>query len=60
MADNQTVQHDAMQLMAAGVAMAQHIERAHFTAISLKNAINDAETVEAIQGIDIEAAPWVA
>lgn len=55
MQDNSTVTHDAAAMMAAGVAMGEHVSACHDRAKVLKANIDDAADAAALEAIDIEA-----
>jgi len=55
MADNATVIHDGPAMIAAGVAVGQHVSACHEHALALKSAIEVAADILALSEIDIEA-----
>lgn len=54
MADNSTVLHDGPAMIAAGLAVGQHVSACHERALVLKAAIDAAEDMAALAAIDIE------
>lgn len=59
MADNSTVDLDADDMIALGVAVASHVNTAHAHARTLRDTIGAAEDVSALLQIDVEAG-WAA
>lgn len=58
MADNSTVTHDGPAIVAAGVAMGDHVAACHEVALTLRAAIDAAATFADLDAIDIDAAAW--
>lgn len=54
MADNTTLAHDGPAMIAAGVAVGQHVSACHERALELKAAIETAADMAALAAIDIE------
>lgn len=54
MEDNSTVTHDAAEMIAAGLAVGQHVSACHARGVDLKAAIDAAEDMAALAAIDIE------
>lgn len=55
MEDNSVVPHDEAEMIALGVAVGQHVATCFATAVAIREAINSAESVEAVQAIDVAA-----
>ena len=58
MQDNSVVDHDAAQMITAGVAVGQHVSDCHAVARTLRDAIDAATTIAEVDAIDIEGANW--
>jgi hypothetical protein len=58
MRDNSTVAHDGPAIIAAGMAMGNHVATAHAVATALRGQIEACDSFAALDAIDIEAAPW--
>lgn len=54
MEDNSTVNHDAAAMIAAGIAVGQHVSACHARGVDLKAAIDAAESLAALAAINIE------
>lgn len=59
MEDNSTIAHDAPAMIAAGVAVGQYVADCHARALVLKDLIDAAADMAALNAIDIEAG-WPA
>lgn len=59
MEDNANIVHDAAAMIAAGVAVGQHVAACHAHALELKDEIEAAADMAALDAIDIEAG-WPA
>lgn len=53
MKDNTTITHTADQMIAAGLAVGQHVSQCHDIGVALKAAIDAATTIE-----EVEAVEW--
>lgn len=56
--DNTTVTLNAAQMIAAGVAVGVHVATCHAIGAGLREAIIAVTSVEDLDAIDIEGAPW--
>lgn len=58
MMDNSVVPHDAAQTIELGLAVGKHVNKAFEAATALRARIDAAETLEALEAVNIFEAPW--
>lgn len=58
MKDNSTVRHSAAQTIQLGLTVGQHVNKAFEAATALRGRIEAAETLEALEAINILEAQW--